>query len=820
MHIPRIILLTTLLLSFGSAYGQQDVASPKNASNLFDAGKFQDAKVAYKALLDKYSRNPEYNYYYGVTLFQTKDDYSEAIRRIRFATSAGVTKDANFYLGRLFQLTYEFTEAKKNYIEFKRGAALGDVRVQNATKFIQECDFGMQNSSKLLNITVSDKDTTNKNDILSLYRLTKSNGNILKNSDFFESGVDPNGIMYINSRQDEAYFSLFSTNSKGQDIYTMVKLLDGWSDNDVLPSNINTAFDEVYPFKTSNNSTLYFASNKPGGYGGFDIYKTDYNVATKTYSNPVNLGLPINSPDDDFLFVQDDATSTVWFASNRETMGDNVMVYKVNWPSTPEKRAVLDLQDIRNAAKLDVSVQDLKAAQLKGEYTYQSEMAKDRTAPKFSFYINDTLTYTRFEQFKSNEALSYYKKGYETLQKRDSLNNKMREKRAFFQMSDEDAVKDKMVIDILKMEKVLYEYDDAIEEDKFIARRLEIDAIKEQVSSGNYQSNSASKTQSHIANFELTPNKYQFYSQDAFDSRARKYAPMYENVFDDTDISQLEAADTLYVWGSILTLEASSLLDKAAHSTQPSELKFKKTNSQTATSTTDMLLNESKQMKEASLSYLLSSLDQKYSIYSMKLGELIPQIRGDVGQRFAADESKANSYYREAASLYSSNNIIEPTQIEQIIGLKKMAVDTQDKILFDYLKSSKEGWTLTPAVAVATQKPKSVGSYIEPTPKAPSKPVVDKSASTINNDGLVYKIQIGVFKNKPSEEMLSALPTVTYEVIVEKNVIKYFSGKYSTADEALANIQYVKDSGFPGAFLVAFNQGKQIDLNTAKSLEK
>ncbi len=831
MHKYLLIILT-VILPFSFLLGQDETLSPKLANDYFDAGKYQEAKVIYKALLDKYSRNPQYNYYYGVTLCLTKEDYSEAIRRLRFSAMSGISKDVNYYLGRALQMTYEFTEAKKCYIQFKKTATLGDVRVQNSTKFIQECDYGILNSTKYYSLTITDKDTVNKKKIISLYYPSKESGNILKNSDFFQSGVDPNGIMYMTERQDEAYFSLFSTGTRGQDLYKMVKLLDGWSDNDALPSSINSAFDEGYPYLASNGTTLYFASNKPGGFGGYDIYKTEYNIATKSYSDPINMGIPFNSPDDDLLFVTDDINSVAWFASNRETTGDIVTVYKLNWTNTTQKSNVADVRDIIKAARLDVSINALKEAQRNGNFTYQSEQAKSRTAPKFKFAVDDTLTYTNFEQFKSPEALQYYKKGYDILQKRDSLNNKMREKRAFFQMSDDDSVKDKLVLEILKMEKELYGYDDIIEESNFVARRLETEKIREMVGSGNYKSAKISTPNTYnlsSGDVTLNPEKYQFYSEDAFEKRSQKFATMYQNIFDDSDIDKLKQADSLYVWGSILTLEASSLLDKSAHSTQANELKFKSSSTEPANqaNSTEMLIEESKKLKEASLRFLLSSLDEKFGIYSLKLGEILPQISADRGQHYSDEEAKANSYYREASGLYSSNDALEFSQIEKVIGLKKMAVDTQDKMLFDYSSASKQGWTLTPSSAAATPTQRAVPPVVTPTviatdikvlPKVnPEKPTPQPTPNNI--DGLVYKIQIGVFRNAPSETLLSGLHDVTYEQVEGKDVVKYYAGQYSTSDEAISDIQSVKDAGFPGAYLVAFYEGKQIDLNKAKTLE-
>lgn len=89
----------------------------------------------------------------------------------------------------------------------------------------------------------------------------------------------------------------------GRDIYRIVKLPNGeWSKAQNLGPTINTAYDEDAPFIDINNKTLYFASNGPNSMGGFDIMlaiRDENNI----WSNPVNLGYPINSTGDDIYYT-------------------------------------------------------------------------------------------------------------------------------------------------------------------------------------------------------------------------------------------------------------------------------------------------------------------------------------------------------------------------------------------------------------------------------------------------------------------------------------------------------------------------------------
>lgn len=81
-------------------------------------------------------------------------------------------------------------------------------------------------------------------------------------------------------------------------------------------SMINTPGDEFTPFYDESSSTLYFSSNGHANFGGFDIYSSK--GEGMKWKEPTNLGLPFNSPTDDYYFSKSPSGNTIYFASNRE----------------------------------------------------------------------------------------------------------------------------------------------------------------------------------------------------------------------------------------------------------------------------------------------------------------------------------------------------------------------------------------------------------------------------------------------------------------------------------------------------------------------
>ncbi|RDY58181.1 OmpA family protein [Flagellimonas nanhaiensis] len=83
-----------------------------------------------------------------------------------------------------------------------------------------------------------------------------------------------------------------------------------------LGKNINTRARETFPYITKDG-VLYFSSDGHQGLGGLDVFATK--IAFDDYDQPiVNVGRPINGPQDDFAFIIDDEYKKGYFSSNRE----------------------------------------------------------------------------------------------------------------------------------------------------------------------------------------------------------------------------------------------------------------------------------------------------------------------------------------------------------------------------------------------------------------------------------------------------------------------------------------------------------------------
>jgi len=104
----------------------------------------------------------------------------------------------------------------------------------------------------------------------------------------------------------------------GKDIYRSFLKAGQWSKPENLGEPINTPYDEVAPF-LHNKKTLYFSSAGHPGLGGLDIFKTS--IGDGGTADVENAGYPINSASDEFGITLDSASAHGYFSSNRKNGG-------------------------------------------------------------------------------------------------------------------------------------------------------------------------------------------------------------------------------------------------------------------------------------------------------------------------------------------------------------------------------------------------------------------------------------------------------------------------------------------------------------------
>ena len=129
---------------------------------------------------------------------------------------------------------------------------------------------------------------------------------VLSKEEFLELHSEDEAVdthCFITPDENTLYFaSDFGSVGNDLDLYVTTKGGNGrWSEPEPL-SNLNTRFDEDSPF-IANDGTFYFSSRGHNSMGGYDIFKSSYDSLSAAWSDPVNLGSPINSVAEDIYYT-------------------------------------------------------------------------------------------------------------------------------------------------------------------------------------------------------------------------------------------------------------------------------------------------------------------------------------------------------------------------------------------------------------------------------------------------------------------------------------------------------------------------------------
>ncbi len=117
----------------------------------------------------------------------------------------------------------------------------------------------------------------------------------------------------------------------GKDLYRIKKLPNGrWSMPMNLGPNINTDKDEDSPYLHPDGETLYFSSRGHNTMGDYDVFKTLLNSETNQFSIPENLGYPINSVNNDNFFVLNANGTRGYYSSIKEETYGGSDIYMID----------------------------------------------------------------------------------------------------------------------------------------------------------------------------------------------------------------------------------------------------------------------------------------------------------------------------------------------------------------------------------------------------------------------------------------------------------------------------------------------------------
>lgn len=376
------------------------------------------------------------------------------MKGIKIAT-IGITLSCLVSYGQTTENIERAREAYRNY-EFDRAEELlQPAKVRKGRRTVSEpmteegtemldCVSRARNfMERVERIEILDSVTVPLEGFFKAYKLPQSAGTL---SDGSELPVPNDNVEYVFTNEGGDYQIWSEPDSVGRmTLMESSRLTDGtWSTPQALPElNIDDR-DAIYPFMMADGFTLYYTLDDPEGIGAYDIMVVTRDQTDGSFMQPQNLGMPYNSPADDYLLAIDEQNGVGWFATRRTETEDNDLVtiylYKVNdlrRNYDPDDENLADLALLRDWRQ----TQDPEADYSELIATVQAIDPSVRKRPaEFHLPMDGGVIYEHFDDFNSNGAATLMKKYLSQKNKLEKLEDQLENMRRSYHDSPTESV--------------------------------------------------------------------------------------------------------------------------------------------------------------------------------------------------------------------------------------------------------------------------------------------------------------------------------------------------------------------------------------------
>lgn len=463
--IRQLIFILSSILLLSPALHAQDL-DPREIDEHFRYKNYLAAIKSLEKFLKKEPNNPDYNYKMGICYLNTNIDKTAAIPYLEKANKAAkVTPDMVLNLGRAYQHGLRFDDAIKAFTKYK--TMVGEKEKAEADRYIEQCNLGKEMIKYPLDVTFENLGPNINSEFPDYYPFVppdesffvftsrrKGGTSVMEydgyySSDIFIShevngqfdkaknigpqintgldeevvgiSIDGNkifvyidhikevGEIYLAERKGKNFGArvklgkavnsesletsatmntegdvlFFASNRPGglggTDIWMSRKLPNGdWGEPQNLGPSVNTPYNEDFPNMLPDGKTLYFASQGHKGLGGYDIFSSIYDAEKNTWTKPRNIGYPINNPADNMTIFFSQNMKYAYVSDVREGGLGDMDIYRVNFNNRDDRQTIVkgviaSADGIKAVKDASVSLIELSSQDEFGSYTPNSK---------------------------------------------------------------------------------------------------------------------------------------------------------------------------------------------------------------------------------------------------------------------------------------------------------------------------------------------------------------------------------------------------------------------------------------------------------------
>lgn len=379
---------------------------------LYKNKEYESALIIFESIADTKKGNIVANYFAGIICL-SHNNFGKAITHLKRVVQGNFLqqkdiltegKSPRMLLATAYYYDYQFAsvidELQRLKESSKEMAQVSDHK--SVDDLMSKAQVGNKMIGHIEKVVFLDSVIVDKNELLQVYPSDENIGYISSQK---EDDVAQQLMVFVSGKKDFRIIAK-QNHDRGTDLYHSNRYLSGWSNPILLSENINSTEDENYPFMLSDGITLFFASKRAdNNLGGYDIFMAGL-ASDGNFLKPQNIGMPFNSPANDYMLIVDEVRHIGYFATDRNMPKDKVIVYAYRYTPTKELWGKEDSLAILYAKNIVIDGGKTSVLHNIRQKNTTTSISTDHT---FNFIVNHTTVYHQYSDFTNEVALSRFK---------------------------------------------------------------------------------------------------------------------------------------------------------------------------------------------------------------------------------------------------------------------------------------------------------------------------------------------------------------------------------------------------------------------------
>lgn len=402
-YFRRLVVGVIVSLPVSYAAGQ----SLEQARTLAEDGNVEGAITMLRGVVAESPKDMESALMLGDLLWGIGND-AEAVEVLEPLRKRG-NRDAMLQLASIALARYDIEEARALLASYRKTLRQGKRQVaeDRSGRLEEQIDRAEGMLDRVQNIEVIDSVDVDAEAFFEHYPMSPSAGR------FYDSGILPEGfpsdgqtIVHVTESGNRMVWSAPDEAGNIRLYGSFALLGDEWEPPESLGDGLAENGDAAYPYLMPDGVTLYYANDGDNSLGGYDIFLT--RMGDDGFLQPANVGMPFNSPFNDYLLVIDEYTGAGWFASDRNRHPGKVTIYTFV-PQDLRVNVDVDSPNLASLARLDNVALTRKEGRDYGKILADIEDARSMrmngiAAPDFLLSLPGGKVYTSLDDFRNPRA--------------------------------------------------------------------------------------------------------------------------------------------------------------------------------------------------------------------------------------------------------------------------------------------------------------------------------------------------------------------------------------------------------------------------------